>query len=1104
MAHKKIRLPALQVPSQLKNLFGGGRSHSDLPREVRSPRHYVFDPDAYGGTPRDESPPRHDYDVEYRENLKKQEGSKVKWGLLSPRRDEKKSPRRGGQEEVDLSLSPGATPRSSMSNLTPRSIAAIKYDSKFLEPAFVEHELQNREQRRFSLTIPHDDVAYIQRIKEDNAYIDSWIRFDIFFGLIVMFNGVLVGVSTRISDKTTLQVFDYIEYFLLCVYAVELILRTYFLRWAAWKVWWNWFDLVIITGSVIMIISSAAQTDEDKQGSGSLASLRMLRLLRIVRLLQLFRDLHLIVVGMTKALKTLVWIIITIGCLAYIGSIVMVEVVGKGSRDDPRVQKEWGSVVIGMYTLVQMTTYSGWADKWMYVTDTKLYGTTAVGKGYAGLYIFFIIYMAISAFGLMNLVIGIYVTSSMETSKWEDRLRLKGVTLQRHKAFLKIREKLAERLEVGPVDNLQKDKFLKTANKPKMRAMFAKAGLTFSDVETVFSELQDSVQISHSHQGVTLGDFIQGCLWVKGDIVPLDLLYLQSSLKKVRKRILGVDEMIRRGSATTQRCIRDMNILLEPHSQKLVSVMRETLETGVGRRHMKKKIFGSKLTPEEIQALQKERIADTALRCWARFDMCFMTVIIANAATIAYQTGNRIAHGDVVPPINWQWYSVEWVFWGLFCIEFYLRCILWTQLKNRNDDTLYYFFIPNVWADNIHFEALLNIPKYFQDPWLDFDMVIILITGADNVVTLVGHFSGFNSSLPGISVLRVLRLFKVLRIVRLLHRFKELRLLIQGIACSFRTLMWASIMILLIIYSGAIIMVEMVGKAPSFNAIVPIDRSITLDAQPTYCQDAPDLCFKISQGQKWATIPLSMFKLTQVATYDNWTAIVRDVADVNSLVFIFFIPFIVITNLMVMNLIVGVMVEAAFGVVRGEKERKKEVALRTTQDALRKAKMHFEGRGKSNEIIDNNADNGNEMVLTIEQLSEAIRRGSIMSSIKNAGLTADILKKIFEKLDIHYRQEVNLNDFVEACLRARQPVLGIDIVAAKVGMRQLHEELSVLYDSIGQFEEVQVKILSSLKHLELASVDWDDKDEKYKEMYHTIMADNARLRAEIREIKCIK
>merc|ERR1711942_203631 len=107
------------------------------------------------------------------------------------------------------------------------------------------------------------------------------------------------------------------------------------------------------------------------------------------------------------------------------------------------------------------------------------------------------------------------------------------------------------------------------------------------------------------------------------------------------------------------------------------------------------------------------------------------------------------------------------------------------------------------------------------------------------------------------------------------------------------------------------------------------------------------------------------------------------------------------------------------------------------------------------------------MVLTIEQLSQSIRRGSIMSSIKNAGLTADRLKKIFEKLDIHYRQEVNLNDFVEACLRERHAVQGVDIVAAKVGMRQLHEELSVLYDSIGQFEEVQVKILSSLKHLEL-------------------------------------
>merc|ERR550514_797710 len=121
----------------------------------------------------------------------------------------------------------------------------------------------------------------------------------------------------------------------------------------------------------------------------------------------------------------------------YVSSIFMVEVVGKqlDLRDDPKIQYFWGNIPSAMFTLAQITTYEGWSAIVRYITEVK---------EMPAMLIFFVIYIAVSGFGIMNLVIGIMVTSALEVTKSDNTFQKNLMLIERHKALNKLRVKLQE------------------------------------------------------------------------------------------------------------------------------------------------------------------------------------------------------------------------------------------------------------------------------------------------------------------------------------------------------------------------------------------------------------------------------------------------------------------------------------------------------------------------------------------------------------------------------------------------------------------------------------------------------------------------------------
>ena len=151
--------------------------------------------------------------------------------------------------------------------------------------------------------------------------------------------------------------------------------------------------------------------------------------------------------------------------------------------------------------------------------------------------------------------------------------------------------------------------------------------------------------------------------------------------------------------------------------------------------------------------------------------------------------------------------------------------------------------------------------RFFLDGWNLFDFVIVAI-----------------ALIPASGPLAVLRSLRVLRALRLLSVVPSMRRVVQALLSAIPGIGSVGLLILLIFYVGAVISTKVFGSA------------------------FPDW---------FGTIGESMYTLFQVMTLESWSmGIARPVLEQFPLAWIFFIPFILVTSFTVLNLFIGIIVDA--------------------------------------------------------------------------------------------------------------------------------------------------------------------------------------------------
>ena len=217
------------------------------------------------------------------------------------------------------------------------------------------------------------------------------------FGItvLILINAVTLGMET---DKELLAqvgaVLTWIDRTILIIFSIEIALKFYAYRLRFFRSGWNVFDLLIVAIAWMPT-------------NGALSVLRTLRILRVLRLISVVPQMRRVVSAIGYSIPGMVSVISVLGLIFYVSAVLATRLFG--TYPDPNMQEWFGSIGASAYTLFQIMTLESWS---MGVVRPTM-------DLFPWAWTFFLPFIIITSFAVLNFFIGIIVDSMQTAQKLE-------------------------------------------------------------------------------------------------------------------------------------------------------------------------------------------------------------------------------------------------------------------------------------------------------------------------------------------------------------------------------------------------------------------------------------------------------------------------------------------------------------------------------------------------------------------------------------------------------------------------------------------------------------------------------------------------------------
>lgn len=208
-------------------------------------------------------------------------------------------------------------------------------------------------------------------------------RFQQIVTSLILLNAVTLGLETSASVMEAYgPLLEVTDSALLWLFSAELALRIFAFRGRFFRDPWGIFDLLVIG------IAWAPS-------GGDLAVLRSLRVLRVLRLLSVVPSLRHVVEAMLAALPGMGSIVLLMGLMFYVSGVMATKLFGES------LPERFGTLGNSVFTLFQLMTLEGWVED---IVKPAM-------EHHPGALLFFIPFIVISTFVVLNLFLGVIVES---------------------------------------------------------------------------------------------------------------------------------------------------------------------------------------------------------------------------------------------------------------------------------------------------------------------------------------------------------------------------------------------------------------------------------------------------------------------------------------------------------------------------------------------------------------------------------------------------------------------------------------------------------------------------------------------------------------------
>lgn len=320
-----------------------------------------------------------------------------------------------------------------------------------------------------------------------------------------------------------------------------------------------------------------------------------------------------------------------------------------------------------------------------------------------------------------------------------------------------------------------------------------------------------------------------------------------------------------------------------------------------------------------------------------------------------------------------------------------------------------------------------GLRRCMKDPWNCFDAFLISVGIVENIMMAVLSFD------MNFTFMRLLRLVRLARIVRMLRFFKALFLLLLGMYNALRMIIWMLILLWSLIYLCSIIARQTIATG--------------------------------TKSKKYfGSMSKCMITFFQLSTVEDWPLIYEETTSEYPWFGVIIIAFIFFTNMLLLNLITGVIVENTLEITRTDEEEQLQ--------QLDEMKIHclkeFDNLLRASDINGNNLLDREELEQLLDIFSDTKQKNKFYGAMKTLiEERSCAILKWFPAKDL-----LSMFDLCEAKGNAMQDQGGgipissyLDVIGRSIGVRggiaRAQDQIVGQYEVISVIHEAKGKLLEA-------------------------------------------
>ena len=212
---------------------------------------------------------------------------------------------------------------------------------------------------------------------------------------VIIFNAILLGMETSAPIMARFgPLILALDQACLAIFVIEIALKLVAHGGRFFKSGWNLFDFVIVGAALV-------------PGAHSMSVLRALRILRVLRVISVAPRLRRVVEGFVLALPGMGSVFLLMAIIFYIGAVISTKLFAASFP-------QWfGSLGQSGYTLFQIMTLESWS----------MGIVRPVMEVYPHAWVFFVPFIMVTTFAVVNLLVGLIVNSMQDAHAQEDGVR---------------------------------------------------------------------------------------------------------------------------------------------------------------------------------------------------------------------------------------------------------------------------------------------------------------------------------------------------------------------------------------------------------------------------------------------------------------------------------------------------------------------------------------------------------------------------------------------------------------------------------------------------------------------------------------------------------